>query len=148
MCEFWIKVPEFRFLLTVLMPFLLIALTSCGPEPAEEEPTPPIEEPEAPAPPPGLEAPAVQVGLSEYTINMPPSIPAGNTTFQVTNNGTMEHNFEIEGQGIEQTFPANLQAGESQSLQVDLQPGIYTVYCPVSDHRSQGMQLQLQVTQE
>ena len=88
----------------------------------------------------------VEVGLIEYEINMPASIPAGPTTFEVTNNGTAPHNFEIEGQGIERVFEVNLQPGETQTMEVDLVVGSYTVYCPVGNHRQMGMELQLNVT--
>ncbi len=89
----------------------------------------------------------VEVGLIEYEINMPASIPAGPTVFEVTNNGTAPHNFEIEGQGIERVFEVNLQPGETQTMEVDLVPGSYTVYCPVGNHRQMGMELQLSVTE-
>ena len=65
----------------------------------------------------------------------------------VTNNGTVAHNFEIEGQGIEEELEQNLQPGATATLQVDLQPGSYTVYCPVANHREQGMELALTVTE-
>ena len=54
---------------------------------------------------------------------MPDSLPAGPTTFTVTNAGTIEHSFEIEGQGIEQQLEHHLKPGESMDLQVDLAPG-------------------------
>lgn len=89
----------------------------------------------------------VEVSLTEYAIDMPTSLPAGTTTFMVTNNGTVAHNFEIEGQGIEEEFEQNLQPGATATMQVDLQPGSYTVYCPVANHREQGMELALTVTE-
>ncbi len=78
---------------------------------------------------------------------MPASIPAGPTTFSITNSGAEVHNFEIEGQGIEQELAADLQPGGSATLDVTLQPGTYRVYCPVEDHATaHGMEMQLQVT--
>lgn len=35
--------------------------------------------------------------------------------------------------------------GESGSLTVDLQAGTYQIWCPVGNHRSQGMQTTLTV---
>lgn len=89
----------------------------------------------------------VEVGLIEHEINMPDSIPAGPTVFEVTNNGSAPHNFEIEGQGIERVFEVNLQPGETQTMEVDLVPGSYTIYCPVGNHRQMGMELQLNMTE-
>jgi uncharacterized cupredoxin-like copper-binding protein len=87
------------------------------------------------------------VGLTEYQIEMPTSLSAGSQAFSVTNNGTVEHNFEVEGQGIEERFETNLSPGESQTLQIDLEPGTYEVYCPLDNHKDQGMEIQLTVTQ-
>lgn len=87
----------------------------------------------------------VDVGLVEFDINMPTTLPAGRTVFRVTNEGSAEHNFEVEGQGTEHVFPQNLQPGETQMMEVDLQEGSYVVYCPVANHRSRGMELDLTV---
>jgi plastocyanin len=89
----------------------------------------------------------VTVSLTEFAIDMPTEIPAGPTTFAVTNNGTVDHNFEVEGEGIEEEFEANLAPGETQTLELDLEPGTYEVYCPVGDHRDQGMETELTVTE-
>jgi uncharacterized cupredoxin-like copper-binding protein len=89
----------------------------------------------------------VQVSLVDYRIEMPASLPAGMTTFEIRNNGQRDHNFEIEGQGVEQKLPANLKRGQSGTLEVDLRPGTYTVYCPVGNHAEEhGMTMQLTVT--
>jgi uncharacterized cupredoxin-like copper-binding protein len=79
---------------------------------------------------------------------MPASLSAAESRiFRVTNNGTIEHNFEVEGQGIEEEFDANLSPGETKTMQLDLEPGAYEVYCPVDNHRELGMEIQLTVTQ-
>jgi len=88
----------------------------------------------------------VEVTLVDGQIQMVNSLPAGSTTFMVTNNGTKEHSFEIEGNGIEEELDPHLQPGENGTLNVDLQPGTYEVYCPVGDHRAGGMTMQLTVT--
>lgn len=88
---------------------------------------------------------AVEVRLHGRTIEMPGSLPPGETTFTVTNTGEHEHSFEIEGNGIERELEANLAPGESGELTVTLEPGTYTVYCPVGDHREEGMVTTLQV---
>ena len=90
----------------------------------------------------------VEVKLTEFMIEMPTTAPPGRLTFSVTNAGTMEHNFEVEGEGIEKKFDTNLKPGETRSLQVDLPAGTYTVYCTVDDHKERGMQLELKVAQQ
>ncbi len=90
----------------------------------------------------------VEVGLNEYSIEIPNRLPAGQTLFTVTNSGTVEHNFEIQNDaaGINKTFDQNLQPQEVRTLVVDLVPGTYQVYCPVDGHREQGMRREIEVT--
>ena len=88
---------------------------------------------------------SVEVKLREYKIEMPAFIGAGATTFNVTNTGNETHGFEIEGSGIEKALKPRLKKGESGSLQVDLKPGTYKVYCPVIGHKWHGMSLDLTV---
>ena len=87
----------------------------------------------------------VEVELSEFKIIMPNVIIAGEKIFKVTNVGDAPHNFEIEGNGIEKEFEANLAPGETQTMVVELKPGTYKVYCPVANHQEKGMSLQLTV---
>jgi plastocyanin len=63
---------------------------------------------------------------------------AGETTFTVSNEGEFPHALEIEGNGIEEETE-ELGPGESGSVTVALEPGEYELYCPVGDHREQGM---------
>lgn len=91
---------------------------------------------------------SIEVDLDEYGISMPDTIPAGRTEFLVSNDGGEEHNFEIEGQGIEQEFAQHLKPGETQTMLVDLTPGTYEIYCPVEDHADRGMRMTLTVTEE
>jgi hypothetical protein len=132
--------------LSALMLGLLLGLTACS-EPGgglgggEQEPR---EEAASPVP---EDTPITEVGLTEYQIEMPTSLSAGSQAFRVTNNGTTEHNFEVEGQGIEEQFETNLSPGETQTMELDLAPGTYEVYCPVGNHREQGMEMQLTVAQ-
>jgi uncharacterized cupredoxin-like copper-binding protein len=88
---------------------------------------------------------SVEVKLTEYKIEMPTSVAAGVTTFKVTNAGEETHGFEIEGNGTEKALKPRLKKGESSSLQVDLKPGTYNVYCPVHGHKKRGMSLDLTV---
>jgi uncharacterized cupredoxin-like copper-binding protein len=89
-------------------------------------------------------AATIEVKLSEYKIEMPETVPAGSTTFKVTNTGKEMHNFEIEGNGIEKRV-GKLNPGETKTLLVELKLGTYEVYCPVPGHKSDGMSLDLTV---
>src|SRR3712207_9376150 len=65
----------------------------------------------------------VAVQLTEYQIAMPITLPAGLTTFSVTNAGQMEHNFEIksvleEEDPVEQPLPPNILPGETRLIEV------------------------------
>ena len=138
--------PAFTAIVIVLLGLLPMA---CAEEPRTEAPAGAAGAESAGAPGPGAgenlehgETGAVgpvEVRLTEYAIQMPQEIPAGTTAFVIHNQGNVEHNFEIEGQGIEEKLPVPLAPGATGSLQVTLPPGEYKVYCPVADHESEGM---------
>src|SRR5947199_169789 len=46
--------------------------------------------------------PAVHVQLTEYAIEMPDTLTAGTHPFTITNAGKVNHNFAIEGPGVDQ----------------------------------------------
>jgi len=94
----------------------------------------------------GAEPPQVEVRLTEYTIDMPKTLPAGPTTFLVRNEGRNSHSLKIVGQGVDELLAAPVPPHGTGTLQVTLQAGEYTVYCPVGRHASKGMTLKLVVT--
>ena len=97
----------------------------------------------------GATGETVDVSLFEWGIDIPAELRAGTITFNVTNDGEFPHNLEIEGQGIEEELPQNLEPGQSGTLTVELEPGTYEAYCPVGEgsHRERGMELELTVTE-
>jgi hypothetical protein len=131
--------------LGVLVLGTLLGLTACGElggATGSDDQAPAGGTTASPAPAQTITA---EVGLTEYAIQMPVSLAAGPQLFRVTNNGASVHNLEVEGLGIEETFESNLSPGETQTMRLDLEPGTYQVYCPVSNHREQGMEMQLSV---
>ena len=64
---------------------------------------------------------------------------AGTYTFHLSNDGQMEHGFEIEGQGIEE-HTDTIGGGDTADVTVDLGEGEYEIYCPVDNHREMGME--------
>ncbi len=130
----------------------LVFALACAEEPevetttvTETEATTGVIEEDVPRLPDGGQP--VQVILSNMDIDMPSTLPEGRTLFTVRNEGDVEHSFEIEGQGIEKELEQHLQPGEVMTIEVDLQPGEYRVYCPVADHADRGMETTLTVTE-
>ncbi len=80
---------------------------------------------------------STQVTLREWAVELQDTtLAAGTVTFEVTNSGTLEHNFIIEGvdEGLELVFP-----GDTATLQVELAPGEYKVICSLAGHEEAGM---------
>jgi hypothetical protein len=88
----------------------------------------------------------VEVGLYEYTIDMPTELPAGPVTFFITNVGSLTHSFAIEGPGIEEQLTHELEPGQSGAFTVNLEPGSYAVTSPTPGDRDNGMSLVLTVS--
>jgi uncharacterized cupredoxin-like copper-binding protein len=83
----------------------------------------------------GPPATPVIVTLTDGVIEVPSALPAGLLLFQVTNAGNEAHNFEIGGENVETRFARDLSPGETRELRVYLEPGTYSIYCPVEGHR-------------
>ncbi|MDX6703827.1 MAG: hypothetical protein QOF26_4053 [Baekduia sp.] len=66
---------------------------------------------------------------------------AGTVTLKLDNPGGngLPHAIAITGDGVAQSG-AIAQPGGTSSLSVKLKPGKYTFYCPVGNHRAQGME--------
>jgi plastocyanin len=68
----------------------------------------------------------------------------GTVTVQFSNDSQVPHAVAIEGNGVD--VKGEVVTGEdAQPLIVDLKPGNYTFYCPVGDHREEGMEGKLVV---
>lgn len=88
---------------------------------------------------------ALTVQLEEWTVRPArDTIDAtgGTVTIRVRNSGEYEHALEVEGQGNEwETDP--IAPGDWATLEVDLEPGTYELYCPIDDdhgeHQGLGM---------
>jgi plastocyanin len=84
----------------------------------------------------------VRLSATEFAFD--PANPSvdepGIVTFEVENDGQTVHALEVEGpKGEAET--EEIAAGESAALEVDLsEPGSYEMYCPVGNHRDQGME--------
>jgi uncharacterized cupredoxin-like copper-binding protein len=125
------------------------ALAACGGDEGEETiaaPTATTEEGATGAT--GAQGTAEEVDVSETEFAIDPANPnvkAGTVSFNVSNDGEIVHNLEVEGNGIEEVLEQDLQPGDSGELTVDLEPGTYEWYCPIGDHADQGMEGELTV---
>jgi plastocyanin len=87
----------------------------------------------------------IDVSETEFQIDPAnPTAQAGSVTFAITNDGEFPHNLEVEGNGVEEVSDT-VEGGQSTDLTVDLEPGTYTIYCAIGDHREQGMEGELTV---
>jgi uncharacterized cupredoxin-like copper-binding protein len=92
---------------------------------------------EVPAQQTTVEVSAFEMGYKLSTT----TVPRGTVTFNVRNDGQVEHDFRLQGKGT-----AVLQPNESESLVVPLpKPGTFTFLCTVSGHAAAGMIGQLTV---
>ena len=66
------------------------------------------------------------------------SAAAGTVTIKLVNESDTPHAVEVEGNGVEEESET-VTAGETE-LTVDLEAGEYTFYCPVGQHRQNGME--------
>jgi plastocyanin len=66
------------------------------------------------------------------------SASSGSVTIKLVNESDIPHAVEVEGNGVEEE--SETITGSDTELTVDLEPGEYTYYCPVGNHRAQGME--------
>lgn len=94
---------------------------------------------------PDSDARRVDVTLTEHHIDMPGSLKPGKTAFVVKNAGKRDHNFEVQGNGIDEKFMMDVSPNQTKVLHVKLERGTYNVSCPVDGHRKKGMDTKLTV---
>ena len=78
-----------------------------------------------------------------YTLSAT-EVEAGTIQFVLVNDGGMAHDLVLEdGTGGATSV---IGAGETDDFTVTLEPGTYTLYCSVGNHRAQGMEVQITVS--
>jgi uncharacterized cupredoxin-like copper-binding protein len=93
-----------------------------------------------------LAATAVPVSETEFKITLPKTtLAAGSYSFEVKNDGKIEHDLVVQGNGVDEKTPT-IAPGKSATLNVDLKPGTYDVYCSIPGHKQAGMDVKLTVT--
>lgn len=71
------------------------------------------------------------------------STKAGKVTIKFANPSSVPHAVEIEGHGVE--AKTDVVTKSDASVSADLKPGTYEFYCPVGDHKAEGMEGKLTV---
>lgn len=96
--------------------------------------------------PPAEAAQEVQVAAVEGASGLgwePADLTASAGTVTVTmdnpEGNEMPHTVAIEGNGVDESGEA-VQAGQTSTVTADLEAGEYTFYCPVGEHRENGME--------
>jgi uncharacterized cupredoxin-like copper-binding protein len=124
--------------LAALTGLMSIALVACG----GENPAPPTNTPGASTN--GTAAQEVNVSLVEWSIE-PKDLEAsaGKVRFVVANNGQFPHDFAVQiGDQVSKT-PVFQKSDGTKTLEIDIQPGTYRMFCSVGDHASRGMEGEL-----
>jgi plastocyanin len=88
----------------------------------------------------GSSAQTIEISETEFKLD-PADVTldkAGTYTFRAVNNGSFDHALEIEGPGAEEETET-IGPGSSAEVTVDLEEGTYELYCPVGNHKDQGM---------
>jgi uncharacterized cupredoxin-like copper-binding protein len=89
---------------------------------------------------------SVPVSETEFKITLPKTtLAAGSYSFAVANDGKIDHDLVIQGNGVDEKTPT-IAPGKSATLNVDLKPGTYDVYCSIPGHKQAGMDLKLTVS--
>jgi plastocyanin len=123
---------------------------SGGPGTAPATPAAPGSAPkeQAPAPaPPKPSGQTVQVTEKEFSIALAgsKSLKAGSYTFDVLNQGKIQHDLTIDGDGVKKKKTKLIDGGKSAKLSVKLKPAKYKFYCSVPGHEQAGMKVNVTV---
>lgn len=67
---------------------------------------------------------------------------AGDVTIVLANprGNQLPHAVEIEGEGVEEASPTIQPGSDTADVTANLRPGSYVFYCPIGNHREQGME--------
>jgi hypothetical protein len=139
--------------------------------PAETEAPTETEAPVDTEPPADTDTPAdgaVAVSLVEWAVEAPVDLAAGPITFEVTNDGDFPHHFAIARGNSYEDLPQivgavdetalgddylgrteNIQSGATASIEFDLEPGNYVLFCNIAttvSHAAQGQVLSVTVS--
>jgi len=89
----------------------------------------------------------VAVSEKEFSIALAggATLAAGSYDFAVKNDGKIQHDLAVEGDGLKEKKTPLLDAGTSRDLKVALKPGKYKFFCTVPGHEQAGMKVDVTV---
>lgn len=127
---------------------LAVALAACGGSASQSDEAP--VNPQAGLAQQGEEANRGSTTVNVVAKNMKFALDtsqasAGTITFVVTNADPMPHDFAVEVNGVEHKT-AMIDAGKTETLTLDLEPGTYNYRCTVTGHSLAGMRRTFTVT--
>ncbi|MEO8288373.1 MAG: cupredoxin domain-containing protein [Chloroflexota bacterium] len=111
------------------------------------EATAPADSQPTTAPATGGDVTEVQATLKEWSIALSQAeVPAGKVRFTVTNAGQMAHNLTVTDSSGTLAKTPNFNASQgTQTLEIDLKPGTYTLICSLPGHAQRGQKIDLVV---
>ena len=86
---------------------------------------------------------STEVSMTEYAFDPSEVSVSEGDAIEVVNDGELPHNLTVDGEDL---ATSDLDGGASEEVTVDLAPGEYEFYCPVGDHRAEGMEGTLTVS--
>jgi uncharacterized cupredoxin-like copper-binding protein len=90
----------------------------------------------------GATGSTITIVEKEFSLS-PPTVSIakpGTYTIKGVNKGSMSHAIAIEGQGLDRDGPT-VGPGETSTITLSItKPGDYEIYCPVGNHKQQGME--------
>ena len=94
----------------------------------------------------GEQGKAIRAVENEFSIELTGgnTLVGGKYTFDVVNEGKIEHDLAIEGDGVEEKTPL-IDPGKGARLPADLKPGEYRFWCTVPGHAESGMETDVTV---
>jgi hypothetical protein len=89
---------------------------------------------------------SVGVTEKEFPITLSQtSLSPASYTFTIQNKGSLPHNLNIEGPGVDTKTSPILSPGQSGKLTATLYKGSYELWCSVPGHKNKGLDLTIKV---
>lgn len=117
----------------------LLAVSSCGPE-AEEAGGPGAQGQGSVES--RLRVDTIDVVLDDYVFGMPATLPSGEITLRISNEGVEEHDLMFTralGDSVIWRLPSRLGSGGVTTQTLSMEPGSYQVVCDFAGHVGRGM---------